>query len=99
MIAYSLGDFACWNNLALGGTLSESAILRLTLSPTGVVLAGRWIPLTLVGRGLPRYDRTGASTRLVEALSVDDFGRDRYRIHSSGVIDPTPISRSNGRRA
>jgi hypothetical protein len=97
MIAYSLGDFACWDNLALGGTLSESAILRVTLSPTGVVLAGRWIPLALVGEGLPRYDPTGASTKLVESLSIEDFGDERYRIHSNGVIDPAPINQSPGR--
>jgi hypothetical protein len=97
MIAYSLGDFACWNNLALGGILSESAILRVSLSPTGVVLAGRWIPVALVGKGLPRYDPTGASARLVEQLSIDDFGSERYRIHSNGVIDPASLTR--GRRA
>lgn len=90
MIAYSLGDFACWNDLALGGTLSESAILRVTLSPTGVVLGGRWIALELAGEGLPRYDPTGASTKLVEALSIEDFGSERYPIHSNGVIDPAP---------
>jgi hypothetical protein len=99
MIAYSLGDFACWDNLALGGTLSESAILRVTLSPTGVMLAGRWIPVTLVGEGIPRYDPTGASTRLVEALSIEDFGSARYGIHSNGVIDPNPINPSRGTRA
>jgi hypothetical protein len=93
MIAYSLGDFACWHNLALGGTLSESAILRVTLSPTGVVLGGRWIPLVLVGEGLPRYDPTGASTALVNTLSVEDFGSERYRIDPNGVINPTSISR------
>jgi hypothetical protein len=93
MIAYSLGDFACWKNLALGGTLSESAILRVRLSPNGTVLAGRWIPVQLVGEGLPRHDPSGASTRLVETLSIDDFGNDRYRIHSNGVIDPAAIAR------
>jgi hypothetical protein len=98
MIAYSLGDFACWNNLALGGTLSESAILRVTLSPTGVVLGGRWIPLTLVAKGLPRYDPTGASTRLLQTLSNEDFGSGRYQIRANGVIEPTPISPSRGRR-
>jgi hypothetical protein len=93
MIAYSLGDFACWDNLALGGTLSESAILRLRLSPTGRVLAGRWIPVKLVEQGLPRYDPTAASTKLVETLSIEDFGNERYRIHSNGMIDPAAIGR------
>jgi poly-gamma-glutamate capsule biosynthesis protein CapA/YwtB (metallophosphatase superfamily) len=68
MIAYSLGDFASWHNLGLGGTLSESAILRVMLSPGGAVRSGRWIPLVLVDGGLPRPDPTGASTKLVEAL-------------------------------
>ena len=30
MIAYSLGNFACWHDLGLGGLLSESAILHVT---------------------------------------------------------------------
>jgi Bacterial capsule synthesis protein PGA_cap len=98
MIAYSLGDFACWGNLALGGTLSESAILRVTLSPTGDVLGGRWIPLTLVGEGLPRHDPTGASTKLVETLSIEDFGGARYRIHSDGVIDPGSVGKVRDHR-
>ncbi|MGA2469383.1 MAG: CapA family protein [Solirubrobacteraceae bacterium] len=91
MIAYSLGDFACWDDLALGGTLSESAVLRVTLTPQGKLLAGRWIPLKLVGEGLPRLDPTGASTALVEQLSIDDFGNERYRILPDGVIEPGPI--------
>jgi hypothetical protein len=92
MIAYSLGDFACWDDLALGGVLSESAILRVTLSASGTVLAGRWIPLRLVAGGLPRYDPTGASTKLVEALSIEDFGDERYRILPDGVIEPGAIA-------
>jgi poly-gamma-glutamate capsule biosynthesis protein CapA/YwtB (metallophosphatase superfamily) len=91
MIAYSLGNFASWDNLARGGTLSESAILRVTLAPDGEVLAGRWIPLKLVGPGLPRYDPSGASTKLVRQLSLEDFGRERYRIETNGVIAPGPL--------
>jgi hypothetical protein len=93
MIAYSLGDFACWNNLALGGVLSESAILRVTITPGGRLVAGHWIPVELVAKGIPRADPAGASAQLVEQLSVEDFGDDRYRIHADGVIDPGPIGR------
>jgi poly-gamma-glutamate capsule biosynthesis protein CapA/YwtB (metallophosphatase superfamily) len=90
MIAYSLGNFASWDNLARGGTLSLSAILRVTLSPDGAVLAGRWIPIELVGPGLPRYDPSGASTQLVRQLSREDFGAARYDIQADGVIEPDP---------
>lgn len=91
MIAYSLGNFACWDDLALGGTLSESAILRVTLTADGRVLSGRWIALKLVGGGLPRRDPTQASTALVEQLSIKDFGDQRYRILPDGVIQTAPF--------
>jgi hypothetical protein len=90
MIAYSLGNFASWDNLGRGGTLSLSAILRVTLSGDGTVLAGRWIPLKLVGPGLPRYDPSSASTALVRQLSREDFGAGRYDIRPDGVIEPGP---------
>jgi hypothetical protein len=54
------------------------------------VLAGRWIPLKIVGPGLPRYDPSGTSTRLVRQLSVEDFGTERYDIRVDGVIEPAP---------
>src|SRR6185437_17024835 len=72
LIAYSLGDFVGYHTLAGGGVLDDSAILRATLGLGGRVLAARWIPITLVG-GLPRLDRTGASTKLVRTLSAQDF--------------------------
>jgi hypothetical protein len=91
MIAYSLGNFACWHDLGLGGTLSESAILRVTLSANGTVLRGRWIAVKLVGLGLPRLDPSGASTGLVRELSAEDFGRQRFRIGRDGAIAAGPI--------
>jgi hypothetical protein len=77
--------------------LEVADLLRVTLSPAGIVLAGRWIPLALVGHGLPRYDPTSARTKLVESLSIEDSGNERFRIHSNGVIDPAPISQTPGR--
>jgi hypothetical protein len=86
MIAYSLGNFACWDNLGRGGTLSESAILRVTLTPGGRVLGGRWIPIELIGPGVPHIDKSGASTALVRRLSAADFGSHRWPISASGVL-------------
>jgi poly-gamma-glutamate capsule biosynthesis protein CapA/YwtB (metallophosphatase superfamily) len=85
MIAYSLGNFVGYRTLAGGGALSESAILRVTLGSGGNVLAARWIAVTL-DEGLPRLDRSGASTRLVMALSRSDFPGDHFAIGPSGLF-------------
>lgn len=85
LIAYSLGDFVGYHTLADGGILSESAILRVELGPGGRVLAGRWIPITLV-EGLPRPDRSGASAVLVAQLSHDDFRRGHFDISPHGYF-------------
>jgi poly-gamma-glutamate capsule biosynthesis protein CapA/YwtB (metallophosphatase superfamily) len=85
LIAYSLGNFVGYHTLAGGGVIDDSAILRATLAPRGRVLAARWIPITLLG-GLPRPDRTGASTRLVRTLSAQDFPTDHWKIRSDGVF-------------
>jgi hypothetical protein len=85
LIAYSLGNFVGYHTLAGGGVLDDSAILRATLDRRGGALAARWIPITLVG-GLPRPDRTGASTKLVRTLSAQDFPTDHWKIRSDGVF-------------
>lgn len=82
MIAYSLGNFVGYHTLAGGGVLSLSAVLRVTLDARGRVWAARWLPIALEG-GLPRQDPSGASTRLVAALSRSDFRR-YWRIRSDG---------------
>lgn len=85
LIAYSLGNFVGYDTLAGGGVLDDSAILRATLDRRGRVLAARWIPITLLG-GLPRPDRTGASTKLVRTLSAQDFPTDHWNIRPDGVF-------------
>ncbi len=85
LIAYSLGNFVGYHTLGGGGSLSLSAILRVTLGPGGRVLAGRWIPLRLQ-EGLPRPDPSGASARLVASLSRADFGSHRFAIGPSGLF-------------
>lgn len=84
MIAYSLGNFIGYNTLGLGGVLSESAILRVTLTTGGKVLAARWIPLLLQGRGVPTLDPRGESVHLVSSLSREDFPSDHFTIGPRG---------------
>lgn len=91
LIAYSLGNFVGYHTLGGGGALSDSAILRVTLGDGGRVLAGRWIPISLVD-GLPRPDPTGASAKLVQALSRADFPGGHYTIGPSGLFHLPPAA-------
>ena len=58
LIAYSLGNFAGYKVFSLGGPLSTSGILRVTLRGDGKFEAGRLVPTHLVGRR-PACDRPG----------------------------------------
>ena len=86
MIAYSLGNFIGYGTLGLGGVLSESAILRVTLGDRGEVLAARWIPLRLEGQGVPEDDLDGDSVGLVSILSDEDFPSDHFAIDPDGTF-------------
>jgi hypothetical protein len=96
LIAYSLGNFIGYHTLGGGGVLSESAILRVTLAPGGRVLGADWIPITLDG-GLPRPDPTGASAKLVAALSDEDFPGDHFAIGPDGVFTVPPDENASAR--
>jgi Bacterial capsule synthesis protein PGA_cap len=90
LIAYSLGNFTGWNNFGLGGNLSESGILKTTLSPTGAPTTTKWIPIHLTGPGIPTPERSGASRKLAEKLSRQDFGKATGMIKSPDARRPTP---------
>ena len=83
LIAYSLGNFVGYHTLAGQGVLSQSAILRVTLTATGRVLAARWISIRLID-GLPRPEPSEQSAKLVATLSREDFPTDHYVIAPDG---------------
>ena len=56
LIAYSLGNLAGWRTFAMGGTLSESAIITVTLHADGSVARAHWTALTLQSPGTPVPD-------------------------------------------
>lgn len=84
LIAYSLGNFANFHNFGGGGVLSESAILHVSLTPTGRFHSGQLIPVTLDSEGHPTIG--GGSVRLVRQLSHEDFGASAATFSSRGVI-------------
>jgi poly-gamma-glutamate capsule biosynthesis protein CapA/YwtB (metallophosphatase superfamily) len=84
LIAYSLGNFAGYNNFATYGVLGESVILHVTLSPSGRFLGAHLYPVTLDGPGQPVSG--GAAPALMATLSQDDFGSSAAVISPSGGV-------------
>ncbi len=86
LIAYSLGNFAGYDVFALGGPLSTSGILRVTLDGAGRFEAGRLVPTRMVGAGLPALDPAEAAHGLVRSLSRADFGARGAKVGSDGIL-------------
>ena len=86
LIAYSLGNFAGYKVFALGGPLSTSGILRVTLRGDGRFETGRLVPTHLVGPGLPAIDPSEAAHGVVRALSREDFGARGVKISADGIL-------------
>jgi len=86
LIAYSLGNFAGYSNFSVHGTMTMSAILRVTLSSSGRFRRARLYPVQLSSAGHPTSG--GGAVAFVRQLSAADFGRTAARLTSAGVIAP-----------
>ena len=86
LVAYSMGNFAGYAVFSLGGVLSTSGVLQVTLNPDGTFRSGRLRPTQLVGEGTPAPGGDGVA--LVRSLSSQDFGSRAPRIGANGVIRP-----------
>ncbi len=86
LIAYSLGNFAGYKVFALGGALSTSAILRVTLRADGSFENGLIVPTRLVGAGTPALDPAETAHGVVRELSRADFGPRAVEVTRTGVL-------------
>jgi poly-gamma-glutamate capsule biosynthesis protein CapA/YwtB (metallophosphatase superfamily) len=84
LIAYSLGNFASYDNFATDATLDMSVILHVTLSATGAFEHARIYPIQFTGQGQPLPG--GGAISFVSQLSAQDFGASAARIQPSGII-------------
>ena len=89
LIAYSLGNFAGYKVFGLGGPLSTSAILHVTLRGDGSIDTAHLVATRLVGAGTPALDPSGGAYRLVRQLSAQDFGSGGATVSSAGTIGRT----------
>ena len=86
LIAYSLGNFAGYDVFSMGGALSTSGILRVTLDGAGRFETGRLVPTHMVGSGLPALDPAETAHGLVRTLSRADFGARGVRVGPDGIL-------------
>lgn len=86
LIAYSLGNFAGYKVFALGGPLSVSGILRITLRGDGTFESGTLVPTRLDGAGIPALDPARRAHGIVRALSKADFGGRAVKVTSNGGL-------------
>ena len=86
LIAYSLGNLAGWHTFGMGGTLSESGIITVTLRGDGTIAGGKWTSLLLENPGVPVIDAGRQSLALVQQLSRQDFGAAAARFTPAGAL-------------
>lgn len=86
LIAYSLGNFAGYKVFSMGGPLSVSGILRLTLRGDGGFDGGTLVPTRLVGAGVPALDPAERAHTIVRSLSKADFGARAVRVSPTGDL-------------
>ena len=73
LIAYSLGNFAGYENFGTDGILEYTVVLHATLAPDGAFRSGRLASVRMIEAGQPVPDPEGSGAALVEELSQDDF--------------------------
>lgn len=86
LIAYSLGNFAGWNNFSRSGVLASSGLLRVRLSREGNLHGGRLLSLHLAGPGVPVPDKNRAAVSMVNQLGKADFGGTALRVLPKGYF-------------
>jgi hypothetical protein len=86
LIAYSLGNVAGYADFGLGGLLSTSCILHVTLRSDSAFAAARIIPTELVDQGRPVPG--GDAVSVIAQLSREDFGGRAARIDADGDVTP-----------
>ena len=88
LIAYSLGNFAGYDDFSTEGDLGLSVILRVTLTARGRFEHARIYPIQLTGEGQPVPG--GAAVTFTRQLSAQNFGATAARVRFSGVITAPP---------
>jgi hypothetical protein len=86
LIAYSMGNFGGYKVFSLGGVLSVSGILHVTLHGDGTWAKGELVATELAGEGVPAIDPAEVAHGVVRQLSREDFGGSAIRVSPVGAL-------------
>ena len=92
-IAYSLGNFWTYGRFNLRGLAGVAPVADVTVNRRGQVVAVRLHPTRQVGRGVPRYDPSGAAIRAIAKLTRLDFPNSKLVFHKDGRVTGPGIGR------
>ncbi len=85
-IAYSLGNFWTYGRFNLRSTAGLAPIADVTVDGKGRLVALRIRSAHQVGRGVPRYDPSGAAMRAIARFTKRDFPHTRLTFHKDGRV-------------
>ena len=86
LIAYSLGNFLTYGNFSLKSYCGISGILEAELDRSGNFVKGRLIPTRQKGPGIPFYDNSCASIKLMKKLMNDYKPGGKLFMDDSGYL-------------
>lgn len=87
LIVYSLGNFLTHGNVNIRDVMGQAVIMDIEIDmETGDLVSGTIIPTKQVGRGIPVYDASGKSIKIIKDLSKADFPTSQLNIDSNGAI-------------
>ena len=93
LIAYSLGNFATYYGISVGGIRGLAPILLADIDPDGNFLRGRIVSAQQIRPAGPTLDPEHGAYRLIRQLTAEDFEGGGFTFHDDGTFLPrTPGS-------
>jgi poly-gamma-glutamate capsule biosynthesis protein CapA/YwtB (metallophosphatase superfamily) len=75
LIAYSLGNFCTYKKFGLSGALGVAPILKVYVDKSGRFKKYGITSIKQVKGGIPVIDENNTAAKIIEKLSMDDFGK------------------------
>lgn len=86
LIAYSLGNFWTYGNISIKGTKGVMPLLQARVARDGTFLSGRLISMRQRLPGIPELDPDNTASRLIAALSREDFPWSSLTVTETGEL-------------